>query len=145
MNKIYDDKINSYDFHNNENIFVLNKNNNNNNNSSDDDSNEDKYCDSNIVNNKIVRKEVMGARKMLIKRSSSEMSYDKAALQSMLDNLTPVAEKNGFEVYGSVPTEIKGKPNFGSALSKSYTVTHCPSIRLAVVPIVLAATLSTGK
>ena len=58
LNKIYDDKINSYDFHNNENIFVLNKNNNNNN-SSDDDSNEDKYCDSNIVNNKIVRKETV--------------------------------------------------------------------------------------
>jgi hypothetical protein len=72
--------------------------------------------------NKVESKEVMGAKKMLIKRSSSEVSYDKAALQSMLDNLTPTAEKNGFEVYGSVPTEIKGKPNFGSALSKSYTV-----------------------
>ena len=63
LNKIYDDKINSYDFHNNENIFVLNKNNNNNNNSSDDDSNEDKYCDNNIVNNKIVRKETVEKKK----------------------------------------------------------------------------------
>ena len=45
LNKIYNDKINSYDFHNNENIFVLNKNNN----ISDDVSNEEKYCDNNIV------------------------------------------------------------------------------------------------
>ena len=72
--------------------------------------------------NKVESKEVQGKRGPLIKRASSEVSYDKAALQSMLDNLTPTAEKNGFEVYGSVPTEIKGKPNFGSALSKSYTV-----------------------
>jgi uncharacterized membrane protein (UPF0127 family) len=72
--------------------------------------------------NKVESKEVQGKRGPLIKRASSEVSYDKAALQSMLDNLIPIAEKNGFEVYGSVPTEIKGKPNFGSALSKSYTV-----------------------
>ena len=72
--------------------------------------------------NKIESKEVMGAKKMLIKRSSSEILYDKSDLQSMLDNLTPVAEKNGFEVYGSVPTEFKGKPNFGAALNTLYTV-----------------------
>ena len=40
----------------------------------------------------------------------------------MLDNLKPVAEKNDFEVYGSVPTEMIKEPNFGSALSKNYTV-----------------------
>jgi hypothetical protein len=72
--------------------------------------------------NKVESKEVQGKRGPLIKRSSSEMSYDKPALQSMLDNLTPIAKKNGFEVYGSVPTEMKKKPNFGAALSKSYTV-----------------------
>ena len=72
--------------------------------------------------NKVESKEVQGKRGPLIKRASSEMSYDKAALQSMLDNLTPVAKKNGFEVYGSVPTEMKKKPNFAAALSKSYTI-----------------------
>ena len=60
---------------------------------------------------------------MLTKRFSTEFSYDKAALQSLLDNLTPIAKKRGFEVYGSVPTEMAKEPNFSSALSKTYTVT----------------------
>ena len=72
--------------------------------------------------NKVETKEVQGKRKMLTKRSSSEISYDKSALQSLLDNLSPIAKKNDFEVYGSVPTEIKGKPNFGTALNTSYTI-----------------------
>ena len=54
--------------------------------------------------NKIESKEVQGARKMLTKRISSEISYDKNALQSLLDNLKPIAKKRGYEVYGSVPT-----------------------------------------
>ena len=72
--------------------------------------------------NKIESKEVQGKRGPLIKRASTEVSYDKEALQSMLDNLKPIAEKNDFEVYGSVPTEVKGKPNFGAALNTSYTI-----------------------
>ena len=59
---------------------------------------------------------------MLTKRISSEISYDKNALQSLLDNLAPIAKKRGYEVYGSVPTEMKKKPNFSAALSKNYTV-----------------------
>ena len=72
--------------------------------------------------NRVESKEIQGKRGPLIQRASSEIPYDKAALQSMLDNLKPIAEKNNFEVYGSVPTEVKAKPNFGSALSKTYTV-----------------------
>ena len=72
--------------------------------------------------NKIESKEVQGARKMLTKRISSEISYDKNALQSLLNNLKPIAKKRGYEVYGSVPTTMKKKPNFSSALSKNYTV-----------------------
>jgi len=88
LNKIYDDKINSYDFHNNENIFVLNKNNNNNN-SSDDDSNEDKYCDSNIVNNKIVRKETV--EKKII--SSKKAVWEKLRKLSFYLNTNDVSDK----------------------------------------------------
>jgi hypothetical protein len=72
--------------------------------------------------NKIENKEVQGARGPLTKRVSSEVSYDRGALKSLLDNLAPIAKKRGFEVYGSVPTELKKKPNFNAALSKSYTV-----------------------
>jgi hypothetical protein len=72
--------------------------------------------------NKIETKEVQGKRKTLTKRVSSEVSYDKSALQSLLDNLTPIAKEQGFEVYGSVPTEMTKKPNFSSALSQNYTI-----------------------
>ncbi len=72
--------------------------------------------------NKIETKEVQGKRKMLTKRVSSEVSYDKSALESLLNNLKPTAKKNDFEVYGSVPTEMKKKPNFNAALSKQYTI-----------------------
>ena len=74
------------------------------------------------VLNKIETKEVQGKRKMLTKRISSEISYDKSALQSLLDNLAPIAKKRGFEVYGSVPTEMIKKPNFAAALSVNYTI-----------------------
>ena len=72
--------------------------------------------------NKIESKEVQGKRGPLTKRVSSEVSYSKNDLQSLLDNLKPIAKKRGYEVYGSVPTEMKSKPNFSSALSKNYTV-----------------------
>ena len=72
--------------------------------------------------NKMETKEVQGKRGMLTKRFSTEFSYDNSALQSLLDNLTPVAKKRGFEVYGSVPTEMTNKPNFNAALSQNYTV-----------------------
>ncbi len=72
--------------------------------------------------NKMETKEVQGKRQMLTKRFSTEFNYDKTALQSLLNNLAPIAKKRGFEVYGSVPTEMTSKPNFSSALSKQYTV-----------------------
>ncbi len=72
--------------------------------------------------NQIESKEVEGKRGPLIKRVSSEISYDTSALQSLLDNLAPIAKEQGFEVYGSVPTEMTKKPDFSSALSTSYTV-----------------------
>ena len=72
--------------------------------------------------NKIESKEVQGKRKMLTKRVSSEISYDKSALDSLFKNLEPIAKKRGYEVYGSVPTKMTKKPNFNAALSKNYTV-----------------------
>ena len=72
--------------------------------------------------NKIENKEVQGKRGMLTKRVSSEISYDKNALQSLLNDLESIAKKRGYEIYGSVPTKMKKKPNFSAALSKNYTV-----------------------
>ena len=79
--------------------------------------------------NKIESKEVQGKRKMLTKRTSTEISYNKSALQSMLDNLSPTAKKQGFKVYGSVPTEMKKKPNFNSALSQNYSVESTEEVK----------------
>jgi len=75
--------------------------------------------------NKVKMEEVPGRMyrgKPLVKRYSQEFNYDKGALQSLLNNLAPIAKKRGFEVYGSVPTQMKAKPNFRAALSKRYTV-----------------------
>ena len=72
--------------------------------------------------NKIESKEIQGKRGPLTKRISSEVSYSKDDLQSLLDNLKPTAKKRGYEVYGSVPTTMNKKPNFNAALSKNYTV-----------------------
>ena len=55
-------------------------------------------------------------------RESKEISYDKSALQSLLDKLAPIAKERGFEVYGSVPTEMTKDPNFSAALSQNYTI-----------------------
>ena len=60
--------------------------------------------------------------RLLLKRKSTEISYNKNDLQSLLNNLTPTANKRGFEVYGSVPTEMTKTPNFSSALSQNYTI-----------------------
>lgn len=56
------------------------------------------------------------------KRVTKEISYDKKTLQSLIEKMTPIAKKYGFEVMGEIPAKLKGKPNFSSALSKSYTV-----------------------
>jgi hypothetical protein len=66
--------------------------------------------------------EIEGERKKPGQRESKEIPYDKTAFQSLVDNLKPTAKKRGYEVYGSVPTTMKKKPNFNSALSKNYTV-----------------------
>jgi hypothetical protein len=55
-------------------------------------------------------------------RESKEISYDKSAFQSLLDNLAPTAKEKGFEMYGSVPTEMTKDPDFSSALSQNYTI-----------------------
>jgi hypothetical protein len=50
------------------------------------------------------------------------VSYDKKALQSLIQKLAKVAKEQGFQVMGEIPAKMKSKPNFSSALSKSYTV-----------------------
>ena len=58
------------------------------------------------------------------RRGTNEIRHDKNAMQDLLNNLAPSAKKQGYEVLGSVPTELKGKPNFGSVLNTKYTINY---------------------
>lgn len=56
------------------------------------------------------------------RRATKEIAADPKAMQSMLDNLEPVASKHGYEVLGSIPTTLEGAPDLSAALNKSYTI-----------------------
>jgi hypothetical protein len=56
------------------------------------------------------------------RRGTKEISYSEPTLQDLLNKLQPTASKYGYQVLGSVPTELKGTPNLVGELSKQYTV-----------------------
>lgn len=56
------------------------------------------------------------------RRATKEISYNKKALQDLLDNLAPTANNYGYEVVGSIPTTLKKEPDFNGELNKKYTV-----------------------
>lgn len=56
------------------------------------------------------------------RRATKEISYNKKALQDLLNALAPTANENGYEVLGSVPTTLDSDPDFQSELNKKYTV-----------------------
>jgi len=58
------------------------------------------------------------------KRATKEKSYNKAAMQDLLNNLAPVANKNGYEILGSIPTTLDGAPDLQSELNTKYTVVY---------------------
>jgi hypothetical protein len=58
------------------------------------------------------------------KRATKEKPANKAAMQDLLNNLAPVANKNGYEVLGSIPTTLKGNPDLSGELNKKYTVSR---------------------
>lgn len=60
------------------------------------------------------------------KRVTKEVTYDKAAMQSLIKKVDKVAKKYEFEVVGEIPAKLESKPNYSSVLSKSYTVNYSP-------------------
>jgi hypothetical protein len=58
------------------------------------------------------------------RRATKEIKYSKPAMQDLLNNLVPVASKNGYEVLGSIPTTLDGEPDLTGALNKKYTVNY---------------------
>lgn len=57
------------------------------------------------------------------KRATKEKSYNKAAMQKLLNNLAASAGNYGYEVLGSIPTVLDGTPNLTAELNKKYTIT----------------------
>ena len=55
-------------------------------------------------------------------RTTTEIEYDKNTMQSYIDKLGAVAQTKGYEVVGSVPTEMKSEPNFAKVLSEKITI-----------------------
>ena len=55
-------------------------------------------------------------------RSTHEIPYSKDVLESLIQKLQPFAKKQGFEVLSSIPAKVVKTPNFGTALSKSYSI-----------------------
>ena len=56
------------------------------------------------------------------RRATKEATYNKKALQDLLNKLTPTAAEYGYEVLGSVPTTLDQQPDFNSVLNKKYTI-----------------------
>ena len=54
--------------------------------------------------------------------ASVEISYDPAVMEKLVEKLRPFAEKRGFEVYSSVPTEKSADIDYAGALSEPFSV-----------------------
>jgi hypothetical protein len=65
-----------------------------------------------------------------IKHSSTEITYDKAALRSLIEKVAPIARQiesanapNGYAMVGDVPANLVGEIDFSEALSQKLPVT----------------------
>ena len=58
------------------------------------------------------------------RRESSEVPYSRAALNKLAKKIKPYAAKYGFDVVTSVPTEVKGQPNFINVLQQPFTINY---------------------
>ena len=58
------------------------------------------------------------------RRQSSEIPYSKSTLNRLAKKIKPYASKYGFDVVTSVPTEVKGQPNFVTVLQQPFTINY---------------------
>jgi len=63
------------------------------------------------------------------RRATKEISYNKAAMQDLLNNLAEAANKFNYNVLGSIPTTLTSKPNLSTELNRKYTVTFNSSTK----------------
>jgi len=59
-----------------------------------------------------------------ISRASKEISFDKKALQSLIEKVNPIAKKQGFDIEHEFTIDLKEKVNFNDALNSNFTVNY---------------------
>lgn len=57
-------------------------------------------------------------------RVSKEVVYNEDVMQTYIDKLAVFAQKQGYEVVGSVPTELTSEPNFTKVLSEKVAINY---------------------
>lgn len=56
------------------------------------------------------------------RRATKEINYSDKVLESLIQKMIPIAAKQKFSVFGSIPTTFESNPNLNSILNKSYTI-----------------------
>lgn len=59
-----------------------------------------------------------------ISRKTKEISYNSDALNSLIEKVNSIAKKYGFQVYGSIPAEVKEDINFDPELNTEFAVKY---------------------
>jgi len=57
-----------------------------------------------------------------VKDPSREIPYDRPTLLALIKKVNPYAKRQGFKIYGDVPTETVGEIDFGPTLDTDFTV-----------------------
>ena len=57
-----------------------------------------------------------------IKAGSTEINYDKSALQSIINKVAPIAKKYDVSLVGDVPTEVTEDVDFSEVLNEPFTI-----------------------
>jgi len=70
----------------------------------------------------IKTQEVQGKLRISTKRLTYEKQYSQPVMDRLIDKVQLYAKKEGFEVYGSVPTEMTSTPDIQGALNAKYTI-----------------------
>lgn len=56
------------------------------------------------------------------RRETKEIAYSDSVMSKLLAKMKPFANKNGYEILGSIPTELTGAPDFNKVLNEKYTI-----------------------
>ena len=59
-----------------------------------------------------------------VSRASQEISYDKKALQSLIEKVDPIAKKKGFDVSHEFVVKVDKKIDFNDVLNSKFTVNY---------------------